>query len=346
MPQNDPTTEIPKIPDNPESSPAKKSGSRGWSSPAAEEEGKYLRSLQTLLAPKQAGPTTKKPGRNPDDLLKDATGVPTADEGSGSKIDKAGLTFIGFVLVAFVVILGSAYLVFFRDGDAGAPQGGGGGQAQEQAQQQAQTPNQGDQGGSAVPELGGVEPEPTGIVFQKPRVDGDKYSLTVGDYTWSGKVFETENSKQWVLEGTTAAHFTRAVDLPDEDGDGKKDWITTGVFGRAEPDQPTLHATFQRTRLAEKQQTTGTYQLIDGAEVVLEGTYTDQVTKDNPDDQPDEIVRYYLESSPGAPPEEATVTAYSYEAHPDALIPGLVGWEYGANGGGNGSDGTEDGGGE
>lgn len=332
MSQKDSTEELPKIPKNPEqpeNAQAKKPASRGWSSPAAEEENKYLKSLQTLLGPKQAGPEAKrkKPGKDPDTLLYEAagSGVQGVDVGSDSKVDKAALVFIGCVIAALIVVLGITYLVFFRDGDSGAAQEGRErGQAQQQAQQQPQAPSQGD---SAVPELGAIEPEPTGIVFQKPRVNGDKYSLTVGDYTWSGKVFTTENSKQWVLEGTTAAHFTRAVDLPDEDGDGKKDWITTGVFGRAEPGQPILHATFQRTRVAEKQQTTGTYQLIDSGEVALEGTYTDRVTKDNPKDQPDKIVRYYMQSPPGAPPDEATVEAYEYKAHPNALIPGLVGWE-------------------
>lgn len=178
-------------------------------------------------------------------------------------------------------------------------------------------------GGGAEPEsaatAGGASaerqeqgPRDTGVAIEEPTEDDGTYYLKAGDIAWKGELEETENGEELTLEGATAAQFKRAVTLP-KDGS-----IMTGVFGRAEPDQPIVHATFQRTTIGEEERTHGTYQAIDGGRVVVQGDYEDEREGET-------VTRTYAERD-FVTGEERTY-AVTFKAPKAVPIPALIGWE-------------------
>ena len=162
------------------------------------------------------------------------------------------------------------------------------------------------------------EPIDTNLTFEAQDGEGKAYTVRMGDYEWEGTKGMNGDVDEVVLEGRTAAHFTTAVRLADGE-------ITTGVFGRAEPDKPLWHATFQRTTSDGQQATTGTYQVIDKKKVILEGAYTDRIVDDNPGDEPDVVVREYVEGDPQKGDEDVERFRAKFRATEGAEIPWLPG---------------------
>ena len=156
-----------------------------------------------------------------------------------------------------------------------------------------------------------MEAVDTGVVIEEPRVKDGSYYLKVGELAWKGRVTNTETGQELRLEGPYVANFKDAVTLPHGS-------ITTGVFGRAEPGQPMVHATYQRTTIGEQEEAQGTYEAIDGGDVILKGYYDD--TREG-----DAITRVYSEREPGE--TEWSRYAIRFEAPMGAPIPALVGWE-------------------
>jgi hypothetical protein len=153
----------------------------------------------------------------------------------------------------------------------------------------------------------------TGIAFEEPvRRDGDYY-LRAGSVAWKGKLEKTDTGEILTLEGPTAAQFRRAITLPDGS-------VTTGVIGRAEPEGPILHATFQRTDAGTEELTQGTYSLVDGDTVLVEGHYADRRDGGS-------VTRTYTEDeSPATAPGIDRRYAVRFEAPAGIPIPILVGW--------------------
>lgn len=197
---------------------------------------------------------------------------------------------------------------------------GGGGEAPQQAapspqaQAAGQTETQGRDRGDApasAPSPGG-EIKDTGVVIGEPVVKEDgTYYLRAGEIAWKGELKDTDTGEELTLEGPTAAQMKRSITLPQGS-------ITTGVFGRAEPDKPILHATFHRVTAGEAENTTGTYKAIDDAGVIVDGSYED--VRDGK-----EIVRTYTEHTPGS--QDYRSYRVRFEAPLGVPIPVLVGWE-------------------
>jgi hypothetical protein len=130
---------------------------------------------------------------------------------------------------------------------------------------------------------------------------------------WKGKLEKTDAGEVLTLEGPTAAQFRRAITLPDVS-------VTTGVIGRAEPGGPILHATFQRTDAGGEELTQGTYTVVDGDKILVEGHYADR--RDG-----DAVTRTYTEDgNPAADPGTDRRYAVRFEAPAGVSIPILVGW--------------------
>lgn len=165
--------------------------------------------------------------------------------------------------------------------------------------------------GEPAPHEGSVKD--TGIVVEEPVVKDDgTYYLRAGEIAWKGKLENTETGEELTLEGPTASQFKRSVTL--EQGS-----VTTGVFGRAEPNKPILHATFHRVTLGDSEETSGTYKAIDAdAGVIVDGTYSD--ARDG-----QKVVRTYTEHAPGS--SDYRSYRVSFEAPVGVPIPVLVGWE-------------------
>lgn len=153
----------------------------------------------------------------------------------------------------------------------------------------------------------------TGVAMQEPvyKEDAGTYYLRAGSIAWKGKLDKTDTGEQLTLEGPTAAQFKRTVTLPGGS-------VMTGVFGRAEPGKPIVHATFHRTTIGQTESTSGTYYAIDGSDVIVEGTYQD--ARDG-----DTITRTYTEHSPGS--EEYDSYRVSFDVPVGVPVPVLVGWE-------------------
>jgi len=197
------------------------------------------------------------------------------------------------VLLVAVILLGR---VFGGEGQSGSvPEGGGAAEGAPHAPE----------GGASL------RAQDTGVVVQRPEIKDGSYYLQVGDIAWKGKIVNTETGQELTLEGATAAQFKDAVALTHGS-------ITTGVFGRAEPGKPTIHATFQRTTIGEQEETQGTYEAIDGGDVILKGYYDD--TRDG-----NTVTRVYSERAPGS--TEWRRYAVRFEAPPGVPIPALIGWE-------------------
>jgi hypothetical protein len=160
------------------------------------------------------------------------------------------------------------------------------------------------------------ETEDTGVIFRaEPPDDEGNIKLLAGEKEWEGRLEPAEGGGEILtLQGPTAAQFKRGFEL--EGGA-----VTTGVFAVARPDGPVVHATFQRAATGSEEWSTGTYYVISGDEVVLEGSYTDV----RPDPGSDGIVRTYEERTPGEPGTEKTFSV-GFEAPEGIPIPELVGW--------------------
>lgn len=276
-----------------------------WQDPAARRDREYTRKMQEFFAP-EAPP---KKAAAPQAPAPEAPAAQAAGKEAATK--RLGLVFVAVGAVMALVLGWWVYSTF-----SGGLFGGGA--------EEAQAPDGSAPQASAAATAGAepLTPEETNIVFEKPREpEGGQgaYSLKVGQYTWSGEKSVDGKVEQVVLEGRTAAHFTTAVRLTQGE-------ITTGVFGRAEPGQPLWHATFQRTTSGGREHTMGTYQAVDAGQVILQGAYTDRVVQDNPEDEPDVVVREYVEADPreeNPTPERYAVT---FRAPSGTPIPWLVGW--------------------
>jgi len=270
-------------------------GGSSWSSPSKRDEEAYQKTLDALFGtgPKNAAKTSESDAA----VAEPATRETGAEETSGKAPVVAAVAAGSLLLV--VLIAGVSWVLPRVLGGEGEP------------------PT------TRAPAVGTAEvgPKPTGVVFPKPKEgEGGSYDLTVGEYTWSGRKTASEDGEEVVLEGRTAAHFTRAVALRDGS-------ITTGVFGRAEPDGLVWHATFQRTALGDGQHTAGTYQVVDGGRLLLEGEYADRLVEDRSGGEPDVYVRTYSEGPPDEPPEERRRYTARFEAAPGVPIPWLPGWQ-------------------
>lgn len=177
-------------------------------------------------------------------------------------------------------------------------------------------PPESEPNGRAAGQPAAPEVENTGVVFRAEAPDDEgNIKLLAGDKEWSGKLEASDGGGEILtLEGPTAAQFKRGFELDDGA-------VTTGVFAVAEPDGPVVHATFQRASTGTGEWSSGTYYVISGGEVVLEGGYTDV----RPDPESDRIVRAYEERTPGDPGSEKTFSV-SFEAPEGIPIPELVGW--------------------
>lgn len=187
-------------------------------------------------------------------------------------------------------------------GDAPAPQQTS--QSPEARQEVSQGP------GSGLAEPSG-EIQDTGVTLAEPLMEDDSYYLRSGEISWKGKVEQSETGEELTLEGPTAAQFKRAVALPHGE-------IMTGVFGRAQPDQPIVHGTFHRVTLGEDETTSGTYKAVADQQVLADGNYTDERDGDT-------VVRTYRETLPQTGEQKAY--RVSFEAPAGVPIPTLIGWE-------------------
>lgn len=168
-------------------------------------------------------------------------------------------------------------------------------------------------GGQALELAAPLSVRDTGIVFEAPAEEDSAYYLKAGEIAWKGELENTGTGEMLTLEGPTAAQFKRAVALPQGS-------IMTGVFGRAEPEKPIVHATFQRVDLGGDEQTSGTYYAVDGGRVLVKGSYFDQ--RDG-----EAITRTYVEDAdPVTNPGIDARYAVRFEAPFGAPIPALVGW--------------------
>lgn len=188
-----------------------------------------------------------------------------------------------------------------------------------------ETPTQGDPATPATPTPSNTADLPvtdTGIVLTEKEQDG-AYYIDAGEIdgkplAWGGKIEDSEEGKRTTLEGPTAYEEVRSVELPDHGS------VTPGSFGRAEPGQPILYVTQQRTTIGGKSYNTGVYHVFEEDQLVLEGDFRDEVVEDNPGDEPDEIVRLYEEHPAGSTAEKAYKVGF--EAKSDAPITALIGW--------------------
>lgn len=181
----------------------------------------------------------------------------------------------------------------------------------EPAARPSQTPVPSASGGAQPNEMPEGEIRGTGIEFAEPVIKDGSYYLRSGEIAWKGKVEETDTGQELTLEGPTAAAFKQAVRLPHGE-------ITTGVFGRAQPDQPIVHGTFQRVSVGGNEHTTGTYYAVRDQELLVEGTYADQRDGDT-------VVRTYREQDPDS--RQMKSYRVSFVAPEGAPIPTLIGWE-------------------
>lgn len=298
-----------------------------WSSPERQEDLKYQEKMKEYFSPRSGGSNGGSRGngagggpmRHP---LRDDTAVIDPVEPGGPQDTPAGgyarpeggfrgdsvqdtgkpdlrriLLFALGALAVIVFFLLVAWLLFGRgEGEAG--------------QEPQKTP-------AAAPSAS--EPIDTNLTFEtRDDLAGDAYAIRMGEYEWEGTRGMNGDVDEVVLEGRTAAHFTTAVRLSDGE-------ITTGVFGRAEPDRPLWHATYQRTTTDGQRATTGTYQVIEKKRVVLEGAYTDRIVEDRPGDEPDVIVREYVEGDPREGEEAVERFRAKFESDEGAEIPWLPG---------------------
>lgn len=253
--------------------------------------------------PNQPGPNTRKAlhlDEDDDEAASGGLGFGLSG-GSGELVDNVVDLFRNYwylilaaVVVLAVVLVAAAKLL--GGGAAPAP---------------AQNPSQGARPPAQI--ASNTPIKDTGVVIQQPVVKGDSYYLRSGEIAWKGKTKSTEEGQELTLEGPTAAMFRQSVNLPHGD-------ITTGVFGRAQPNQPILHATFQRVTLGGQEWTSGTYDAVDvdNNAVLIQGTYTDK--RDG-----DKVIRTYDDNNPDTGSER--VYRVSFKAPIGTPVPALVGWQ-------------------
>lgn len=232
----------------------------------------------------------------------------------------AGLAVLFFAVLVLPALFGGSSE---PQPSAQAPQ-----QQVDQGQQQAEAPAGAGSGtGSGAGAGEGATPvaTDTNVVFSEPIKKDGSYYLKAGDVAWKGKLDNTDTGPVLTLEGPTAAQFKQAVSFRDGT-------ITTGVFGRAEPEKPIIHATFQRTNLGEEETTSGTFKVIDDGRVIQDGAYSDER-------QGDVVTRTYRQWNPQNP---ADVTTYAkrFTAPAKVPIPALIGWQEPAGAAGAAVDGT------
>lgn len=275
-----------------------------WTSPEKQADEAYQRKMKDFFAPgggargplkddtaiiPSVGANGARPGAQTGHAAPPASAVP------GPRRPGPGRLLLVGVLVAVLFVVFLAWLVFGR----------GGGEAPEAERAPA--------AGAAAPAI-----EDTGMAFELEDPEGNAYAIRLGEYEWEGTQAMNGDVEEVVLEGRTAAHFTTAVRLADGE-------IQTGVFGRAEPGKPMWHATFQRTTTGGQQTTTGTYTVVEDERVILEGAYTDRIVEDNPEGEPDRIVREYVEGDPAAGGEDVERFRVSFDAEEGIEIPWLPG---------------------
>ena len=297
-----------------------------WTSPEKQQDEEYQAKMKNFFAPHQQQ-TPKPAGRGRGPLADDTAVLPRVDHAAASSTahgsagapgGATGGVLGGAVpedgsarplreMLAFVLLAGAALCVlallfwffFLRGGEDEAAK---------------------DAPSDASVSVAGLKAKDTNLVFQKPVEGKDgSYSIRLGEYEWEGTKKLNGDVEEVVLEGRTAANFTTAVRLTHGQ-------ITTGVFGRAEPSKPMWEATFLRTTTNGRETTTGNYHAVDEGEVILQGSYFDRVVEDNAGDEPDVIVRTYVEGDPRE--EGSNLTRYSatFRAPEETEIPWLPGW--------------------
>ncbi|MDP9474869.1 MAG: hypothetical protein M3R38_04135 [Actinomycetota bacterium] len=221
----------------------------------------------------------------------------------------------------FVIVLAFlGYRLLFSGGSGEEAQTAAAPQAPAQGEPAAQeeTPTQGNTTDLPVTD--------TGIVLTEKEENG-AYYVSAGEidgkpFAWGGKTEDTEEGPKTTLEGPTAFEEVRSVELADGGS------ITPGSFGRAEPGQPILYVNFMRTTTGNGSYTNGEYHAVEEApgedRLILTGSFSDQVVKDNPRDEPDEIVRLYEEHPAGSTAEKAYKVGF--KAKSDRPVPALIGW--------------------
>jgi len=211
-------------------------------------------------------------------------------------------TYVLAFAAALALLLG--LFVFGRGGEEGATPGDPG----------ARPRAAGEAGGVAAAQENAAGPaQDTGVVIGEPVVKEEQgtYYLRAGEIAWKGRLENTDSGEQLTLEGPTAAQFKRAVVLPHGS-------VMTGVFGRAEPGKPIVHATFHRTTIGEEETTSGTYYAIREDRILVEGSYED--VRDG-----ETVTRTYTEHAPGS--TDYSSYKVSFEVPPGVPVPVLVGWE-------------------
>lgn len=291
-----------------------------WSNPTRRRDEHYEAKMQEMFAPEQERPRTNG-ARHP--LREDSTAVlppvaprpngaapgqpqrvPQGDAETGELKARRRILPIALACAAALLVLFVGYRIVFG-GEAGG---------------EASEPPAGAPGGAAQVSMDAGTPKETNLVFRKP-VEGqdDSYTVGLGEYEWEGTKKLNGDVEEVVLEGRTAANFTTAVRLAEGE-------ITTGVFGRAEPEKPMWQATFLRTTTGGRETTTGNYHAVDGGQVILEGSYFDRVVEDNPGDEADDIVRTYVEGDPRDGGGDLTRYSVIFHAPEGTEIPWLPGW--------------------
>lgn len=256
-------------------------------------------STQEILGLK-LGPEDEEMTRKLLEKDEDADGFGPNNPGGGLSLENIGgyLTTYWYYAAAVAAVLLLIFVLLTR--------GGGGGASDEPAEPSSSNPK---------PEAAASEPagpvKATGIGFAEPVTKDGGYYLRSGEISWKGKIKNTDTGQELTLEGPSAAQFKRAVALPHGE-------IMTGVFGRAQPDQPIVHGTFHRVSLGDEERTTGTYFAVRDETVLVEGTYIDERDGDT-------IVRTYHDDYPEG--QEDRNYRVSFEAPTDVPIPTLVGWE-------------------
>lgn len=244
---------------------------------------------------------------------------PTTDEDKppgafGALLAKMGEHWRIILPLAFVVAAGVLYMLGWfggsSDTEAAATPGGRAVQAEQPSPQGSDT--------AVVANQAPGDVRDTGIVVEEPLIEDGYFYLRAGSITWKGEAKETENGEELKLEGTTVANFKQAVKLPGKDASGADNSITTGVFGRAEPAKPVLHATISRAIVGDQEINTGTYYALSGQTVLLMGDFYDER-------RGDKVIRTYTDKAPGD--TQRTSYSVSFTAPPKTLVPALIGLE-------------------
>lgn len=280
--------------------------SRGWQSPGRQEDEKWQQTLSRMfnVGSQSSGTSAGRGGplseESEAEARAEANVSRTATAGQVAQNPKELFKRYGLLAAGGIVLL--VGLVIFARAILG-------GAEETPPQTRRDSGESGSQ--AALPAPG--EARETGVVFEAPvEKDGDYY-LKVGEISWKGKLEDAEGGQILTLEGTTAAQF-KTIEVPDGT-------ITTGVFGRAEPGKPILYATFQRTNAGEEEITQGTYQVMNGGEVLVSGDYRDRRSGDT-------VTRVYVEDDlPQTDPGVDRTYSVEFVAPPEVPIPALVGWE-------------------